>query len=218
MFNGDRSKFEDWKMRIMDKISLNKDHYPTHAFQINYVVSRLGGKTVEHTVPRRRKTTKNPYLSVDDLLDQLSDLYETPADVIRQRNVYDYSTFRRRDSQSFSEYYTEFMKHAAYMQEYGDKEYQINVIQPDLIIDLRNRANLRLLDEYAMYGRKWTLPDLKEHLIMLEYRDLMYAERLADKKAKVFAKQYAKARLEDASKPRGKYAIIPRPDPEEYRR
>ena len=63
IFNGtDRTKFEDWKLRILDKLSLNKDHYPTDAFQINYVISRLGGKASEHTVSRRRALTTNPYV------------------------------------------------------------------------------------------------------------------------------------------------------------
>ena len=70
IFNGtDRSKFEDWKLRILDKLNLNKDHYLTNAFQINYVISRLGGRASEYIVPRRRETTVNPYVTTKDILD-----------------------------------------------------------------------------------------------------------------------------------------------------
>ena len=41
---------------------------------------------------------------------------------------------------------------------------------------------------------------------------------MAAKKAEKLAKQIALAKIEAASKPPGKYVIVARPDPEEFRR
>ncbi|KAF6236113.1 hypothetical protein HO173_005741 [Letharia columbiana] len=42
VFTGTNSiTFDDWKMRIRDKLTHNGDHFPTDAFKIAYVVARL---------------------------------------------------------------------------------------------------------------------------------------------------------------------------------
>ena len=81
IFNGSGNTnilFEDWKLRIKDKLIVNKDHYPSEHSQIAYIITRLGGKAIEYTLPRRRT---NSYHSVAELLNQLSDIYEIPLEV-----------------------------------------------------------------------------------------------------------------------------------------
>jgi hypothetical protein len=36
-------KFEDWLLRIKDKLAANKDHYPTAALRLAYVKSQYRG-------------------------------------------------------------------------------------------------------------------------------------------------------------------------------
>ena len=55
-------------MRIIDKLSLNKNYYSIDTFQINYIISRLRENAVEYIISRRRKIIKNPYLLINDLL------------------------------------------------------------------------------------------------------------------------------------------------------
>ncbi|CAD6594599.1 MAG: hypothetical protein ASARMPREDX12_000483 [Alectoria sarmentosa] len=112
VFNGaDRSKFEDWKLRIQDKLSLNKDHYPTDGFQINYVISRLSGKASEHTVFRRRDSTTNPYNTAQNVLDQLSNLYETPLHIQHHANHHICENLKQGTEQPFPEFYTKLMRY-----------------------------------------------------------------------------------------------------------
>ena len=217
IFNGvDRSKFEDWKLKIIDKLTVNKDHYLTDASQIAYVITRLSGKAVEHTLPRRRKTTSNPYTSIDELLDQLSDLYEDPLYDTQRING---EAFRalKQDEQSFPEFYVKFMRYSS------DLPYVLT--EEDLMYDLKIRVTeyLRnLLDRCKGPLKLASLSDMKEYLTTLDHCHRVRAEIqtqvLAKKKARLFTEQYVKARLESACKEPGKYAILTRPDPEEYKR
>ncbi|CAD6584104.1 MAG: hypothetical protein ASARMPRED_001597 [Alectoria sarmentosa] len=93
-----------------DKLLLNRDHYPTNAFQINYVISRLDEKANEHTMHKRRNATTNPYLSIDDVLNQLSDLYETPLHIQYHANHHICENLKQRTEQPFPEFYTELMR------------------------------------------------------------------------------------------------------------
>ena len=52
-----------------NKLMLNKDHDPIEAFRVEYIMSRLGGKAVTYTIPKRRENAGNPYISVDDIFD-----------------------------------------------------------------------------------------------------------------------------------------------------
>ena len=108
MFNGSNNiLFEDWKLRIKDKLIINKDHYPSEFAQIAYTITRLGGKAIEYTLPRRRT---NLYHSVDELLDQLSDIYETPIKIVQEANYFALDDLRQQDNQLFSDFYSEFMR------------------------------------------------------------------------------------------------------------
>ena len=117
----DPSKYEDWKLRIRNKLILNGDHYPTEAFKIKYTVSRLSGKAIKYIVLKRRT---NSYYSADELLDQLGDIYKIPLVVIYRENWEALSELRQQEDQSFPDFYSEFIKIAA------------NACDPDFNIDL----------------------------------------------------------------------------------
>ena len=132
----DRSKFEDWKLRIQDKLLLNRDHYFTDAFQINYVISRLAEKASEHTIFKRRNSITSPYNTAKDVLNQLNDLYKTPLYLLQKANAYIYEELKQR-KQSFSEFYTEFMRYAADDQSQSQKRHLIRCLKNNITKKLR---------------------------------------------------------------------------------
>ena len=196
--------FDDWKMRIQDKLTHNGDHYPTESFKIAYIITRLGGDASGHVSTRRRFTS---YESVDGLLDHLSDLYEVPLSIlgITHRRAYRAMT---QDDQPFLEFYRQFRKSAEYT---WNKE-------EDLIEDLRQKSNLDCTQKWISFGQQWTMTEYKESLMKLHDSNQQEAQDRAARKARKLAKQIALAKIEAASKPPGKYAIVARPDPEEFRR
>ena len=188
VFNGDTGSkvlFVDWKLRIEDKLRLNADHYLTGDFQLAYVITRLGGEAVQHTLPRRRKGT---YLSANELLNHLSDLYETPSEVVQQDNRRTFRKLKQEKNQSFPEFYKKFMRYG------GDLG---NTDSEQLAFDLQDKVNIRLRKALAYCPRQFSsLPAIKQYLTRLDHLHRVLAEEKANEKADAFARQYAKAKAE----------------------
>ena len=77
VFSGtnDHVQFDDWKLRIQDKLTYNGDHYPSDSFKVAYITTRLSGEARSFiTFVRRHKALSNDNLSSEELLDLLSGL------------------------------------------------------------------------------------------------------------------------------------------------
>ena len=154
VFTGTNSvPFDDWKMRIQDKLTHNGDHFLTDAFKIAYVVARLGGEASHHVSIRRRYRS---YPTTDALLNHLSNIYEVPLSIIRQTHQRTYSRMSQ-GSQPFLKFYGDFMIYVEYESNFKDTN--------DIIRDLREKSELRLCDAFTIYERDWTIPQLKEYII-----------------------------------------------------
>ena len=152
-----------------------------------------------------------------DILEHLSDVYETPLQIQEDASYYIYEDLKQGAEQSFPDFYAEFMRHAIQSSD--------SVSSQQLAMYLQRGLNKRLTNACQMMGKYWTntsFSDLKEYLTRVDFlqRDTaeQEAKELASKKADKFARQYTLARQEAAAKSPGKYVVLARPDPEEYRR
>ena len=211
VFNGSGNAnilFEDWKLRIQDKLIINKDHYPSDHSQIAYIITRLGGKAIEHTLRKRRASGTN-YHSAEELLNQLSDIYEPTQRVIDREDRTTFHALEQGD-RPFPEFYSDFMKHAPGYFYDNDEE---------MVWSLRSKLNYDLqMGLLSINSKEWSFPKFRDHVMQLDHCYRTLAARKAKKKAERFAKQIALASMEAKQKKPGKYAVIPRPDPEEFRR
>jgi hypothetical protein len=48
--NGKEPKFEDWLLRIKDKLAANKDHYPTATLRLTYIKSQCREQVAEYLI------------------------------------------------------------------------------------------------------------------------------------------------------------------------
>ena len=115
VFSGTNShiSFDDWKLRIQNKLTHNSDHYPCESFKVTYVMTRLGDEVSKHiTLKRRKKSLSNSDLSSNELLDLLSDLYETPLSVIYKENRHALHHLKQGTRQSFSDFYTKWVRYS----------------------------------------------------------------------------------------------------------
>ncbi|KAF6238976.1 hypothetical protein HO173_002848 [Letharia columbiana] len=201
VFTGTNSiSFDDWKMRIRDKLTHNGDHFPTDAFKIAYVVARLGGEASQHVSTRRRYRS---YSTVDDLLDHLSNVYEVPLSVLKSTFEHAYDKISQ-GSQPFLKFYGDLIK-------YAEHNFKNDSLRNDsLINDIRKKSELRLCDSINLLARDWTVSELKERIMRMQLQYQQSAEEFAEKKAQRFAEQYAKAKAEADAK-KGKYSIMTRP-------
>ena len=207
VFSGTNSHvpFDDWKLRIQDKLTHNSDHYPSESFKIAYVVTRLGGEASQHVTLKRREIA---LVTSKDLLDQLSNLYETPLPVIYKENRHALHHLKQGTKQSFSEFYAEWVRYSERGYDAVDEELQVW----DLEDRLKEQLRIPLANQLAGKKEPWAIPDLKAYLTKLDQSQRMMAENLAQQKAQAFAAQYAKAKTEAERRPPGKYSILTRSD------
>ncbi len=213
IFNGtSHVPFDDWKMRIQDKLNHNGDHYPTESFKIAYVIARLGGGASQHVSVRRRYRS---YSTAKELLDHMTDLYEVPFTVIRQTQQRVYKRMEQ-GNRPFMEFYRDLMKCAEQIN--GLPNHDIDVDMSDLIY----KSELRWCDKSTATSIKIDMQienrdpkaRLRKWIMGTQLGYQQFVEDLAEKKAARFAEQFAKAKAEaDAKKGKGKYSIIARPNP-----
>jgi len=104
--DGKNPKFEDWLLRMEDKLSANADHYSTPTLRLAYVRSRCGGRAAEHLLARSRFNSVNPYRDASEIFDHLKTIYQ---DVNRAWNAK--GKLRRlymRASDKFQDFLSEF--------------------------------------------------------------------------------------------------------------
>jgi hypothetical protein len=104
--DGKEPKFEDWLLRIKDKLAANEDHYPTAALLLAYVKSRCGGRAAEHLITRSRDEALNKYTDAIDVLDHLKAIYQDVNRAIQAK-----AKFRRlymKTADKFQDFLSEF--------------------------------------------------------------------------------------------------------------
>ena len=148
-------------------------------------MTRLGGEASKHITLKRRQRS----LSSKELLDILSDLYETPLSVIYKENRHVLDYLKQADKQPFSAFYTEFTRYSE----------QGHVRSEEMrVFDLEDRLKEELREPFVSVGchKPWTISDSKAYLIKLDQSQRITAERVAQDKAQAFAAQYARANAE----------------------
>lgn len=215
MFNGNASKFDDWKQRIQDKLAHNGKHYPSESFKIAYIITRLGGKAVEFTSRRRRLRS---YSSVDQLIGHLCDIYETPLATIHDEDHHNLSMLQQ-DKQPFQTFYAEFMKYAEHI--YDDKS-SPEATEQYLRDHLKGKLRYNLRKTLFNHPETISFSTTTKHLTRMDHFQRIESQRrgqkMAKRKAQIFAIQLAKAKSESKRKQPGKHkkrlTILPRPRPD----
>ena len=195
--------FDDWKIRIQDKLTHNSDHYPSESFKAAYIMTRLGGEASQHiTLKRRKKSLSNGDLSSKELLDQLSDLYETPLSVIYKENRHTLHYLKQGTKQPFAEFYAKWVRSS-------ERGYTNDMTEDLKVWDLEDRLKEELREPFASVGchKPWTISDSKAYLTKLDLSQRLAADDLAQEKAQVFAAQYARAKDEARGKRRSSQQI-----------
>ncbi len=120
------STWNDWQEKIRDKLEINADHFDINRAILIYVHFRIEEDAVKAILAWRQQDSLNFYVTVDDLLNELAQLY----------NDFDKETnFRReyanlsQEKSKFSDFYSMFQRLFFYL-EYHEKQ---------LIVDLRDK-------------------------------------------------------------------------------
>ncbi len=132
MFTDEKNSiWENWYEKVQNKLKINADLFSSEWVKLSYIHFRLFNDVAEITQSRRERDCFNLYKIVDELLKELSQLFnDSDKEVNFHRNYYNLI----QEQKKFSEFYTQFQRLFFYL-DYQEKQ---------LIIDLKNKINSRL--------------------------------------------------------------------------
>ncbi len=139
----DESTWNSWRVKIDDKLQANVDHFGNENTCIAYVISRLGGDAAEHTFARRRHDASHLYTSIDELFEQLKEIY---GELNRNRKCRREYNALRQAEKPFNVFYFDFMKLFSYLG-YDDRT---------LMDDLQDKINNRLQNALSVCSENFT--------------------------------------------------------------
>ncbi len=125
------SIWKNWYEKVQNKLKINVDLFSSERVKLSYVHFRLFNDAVEIIQLRRECDCFNSYKIINELLKELSQLFnDSDKDVNFRRDYYNLI----QEQKKFSEFYTQFQRLFFYL-DYQEKQ---------LIIDLKNKINSQL--------------------------------------------------------------------------
>ena len=123
--DGKSPPFEHWLTRVRGKLRQNADHYPTDDAKIQYVVSMVDGEAAGYIAPRLREDSIDPFLTLDDILEHLTAVYDDPNRVLNAKDEFRKLYMKKQDT--FHSFYSNFTRLATESQApQGELKYELN--------------------------------------------------------------------------------------------
>jgi len=177
------SIWDDWQEKIRDKLEINVDHFNNDRAILVYIHFRISEDAVKVTLVRRQRNSLNSYSTINDLLDELAQLYNDSNREINFRRKY---ANLSQEKSKFSDFYSMFQRLFFYL-EYHEKQ---------LIIDLRDKIvyhfhatwssqliqseSLNKIRSYLIHlnNEHQVMNDIKEKKFMIKIRkQVIFAEK-----------------------------------------
>ncbi len=115
--------WDDWQEKIRDKLEINVNHFDINKVILIYVHFRIKEDAVKATLTWHQQDSLNLYVTVNDLLNELAQLYN---DLDKETNFQRKYVSLTQEKSKFNEFYLMF-QHLFFYLKYHDKQ---------LIIDL----------------------------------------------------------------------------------
>ena len=113
LVDGKEPTFELWKKSILSKFDINFDHYTSEAAKMAYIFNMTKGDAKGHLEPRYKSDDGNEFRTFREMMDYLGAIYVDPFKVRNAKLKYRSPASSMKSSQTFSEYYTEFLQLAS---------------------------------------------------------------------------------------------------------
>ena len=132
MFTDEKnSTWKNWFLDIREKLAINVDIFSNELYKLSYINSRLADDVVKITQVKRDLNCDNFYLTVNELLKKLAQLFYDSDKKDNYRRKY---INLIQESKKFSDFFNQFQRLYIYL------KYQKNV----LVVDLKNKINSHL--------------------------------------------------------------------------
>ncbi len=149
------SIWKNWYEKVQNKLKINVDLFSSERVKLSYVHFRLFNDAAEITQSRREHDCFNLYKIVNELLKELTQLFnDSNKEVNFHKNYYNLI----QEQKKFSKFYTQFQRLFFYL-DYQEKQ---------LIVDLKNKINLQLWFAWVTQLIQLnTLKEIRFYLIQL---------------------------------------------------
>ncbi len=125
------SIWKNWYEKVQNKLKINVNLFSSERVKLSYIHFRLFNDAAEITQSRCECDCFNSYKIINELLKELSQLFDDSDKKVNFRRNY-YNLIQ--EQKKFSEFYTQFQRLFFYL-DYQEKQ---------LIIDLKNKINFQL--------------------------------------------------------------------------
>ncbi len=115
--------WNDWQEKIRNKLEINVDHFNINKAILIYVHFRIKEDAVKATLTWCQQDLLNLYVTVNDLLNELAQLYD---DFDKETNFWREYANLTQEKSKFSEFYSMFQRLFFYLK-YHDKQLIINL-------------------------------------------------------------------------------------------
>jgi hypothetical protein len=124
--------FENWKIQLQDKLTVNTDYFETEEARKAYVFGRTGMDIQTYLQPRYTDNSVNPFKSAEDIIGHLASIYK---DLYKVQNArYNYRSLRIKSTEKFTEFQTRFLQLAG----------QARILPDNLMPDMFDKLTLEL--------------------------------------------------------------------------
>jgi len=169
------SIWDDWQEKIRDKLEINIDHFNNDRAILVYIHSWISENAVKVTLVRHQRDSLNFYSTINDLLDELAQLYDDSDKEINFRRKY---ANLIQEKSKFSDFYLIFQRLFFYLKYY----------EKSLIIDLQDKIvyhfhaawssqliqseSFNEIHSYLIHlnNEHWVMNDIKEKKFLIKVR------------------------------------------------
>jgi hypothetical protein len=172
--------FENWKIQLQDKLTVNTDYFETEEARNAYMFSCTRMDIQIYLQPQYTDNLVNSFRSAEDIIGYLASIYK---DLYKVQNTrYDYKSLRIKTTEKFTEFQTRFLQLAGQAQ-----------IPPDnLMLDMFDKLILELCCTILpQYTTMTALKELTDQCQAVD-QDFRYIKAETDclKKNQVFTEKY----------------------------
>ena len=126
--NEDESTWDNWRVKMNNKLQTNVNHFNNENICIVYVISRLKDDAVEHIFAWHWHDASHSYILINELFEHLKEIYN---ELNRNWKCHHEYNILRQTDKSFNVFYFNFMKLFSYL----------NYDDCILMNDLQNKIN-----------------------------------------------------------------------------
>jgi len=177
------SIWDDWQEKIRDKLEINVDHIDNDRAILVYIHSWISEDTVKAILVRRQRDSLNSYSMINDLLNELAQLYN---DSDKETNFQREYVNLIQEKSKFSDFYLIFQRLFFYLK-YHEKQLIIN-LQNKIVYhfhaawssQLIQSESLNEIHSYLIHlnNEHQVMNDIKEKKFLIKVRkQVIFAEK-----------------------------------------